>query len=399
MNRAQATRGDPQPSAELVFCRYRFTGAPVQAVFDNLLPDNPPIRRKIAERLGAPGEDVFSLLTVIGRDCVGALQLLPEGQAPGPAGAVAGKRVSRAAIARRIRNLANAPLGLDDEDDGFRISIAGAQEKTALLRWRGWRIPSGVTATTHILKAQIGRIRNEIDLSQSVENAYLSMNLARELGLPVADVEIEDFDGTRVLVVERFDRQWSRDGKRLLRVPQEDMCQAFAIPSSMKYERDGGPGIRAILQLLQGSDDPETDQRLFLRAQLVFWLLGATDGHAKNFSIHLLSGARFRLAPFYDIMPSSRIWMRNRSATGRHASPWRSATGVITSSTRYCPVTLNRLRPPRTFRQRSSASCTTSSPTRLTMPSRRSKRFFPKTFPNRLRNQCSPGRAAGSLQL
>jgi serine/threonine-protein kinase HipA len=41
---------------------------------------------------------------------------------------------------------------------------------------------------------------------------------------------------------------------------------------------------------------------MFLKAQILFWLLGATDGHAKNFSIQLLPGGRFRMAPLYDIM-------------------------------------------------------------------------------------------------
>jgi serine/threonine-protein kinase HipA len=89
---------------------------------------------------------------------------------------------------------------------------------------------------------------------------------------------------------------------RLLRLPQEDCCQALSVPPPRKYEPDGGPGIRQILELLKASDEPEADQTLFLKAQIVFWLLGATDGHAKNFSIFLLPGGRFRLTPLYDVM-------------------------------------------------------------------------------------------------
>ena len=102
-------------------------------------------------------------------------------------------------------------------------------------------------------------------------------------------------------MVERFDRLHTRDG-RLLRLPQEDCCQALSVPPPRKYEPDGGPGMRQILDLLKASDEPEADQRLFLKAQIVFWLLGATDGHAKNFSIFLLPGGRFRLTPLYDVM-------------------------------------------------------------------------------------------------
>jgi serine/threonine-protein kinase HipA len=58
----------------------------------------------------------------------------------------------------------------------------------------------------------------------------------------------------------------------------------------------------AVLDLLKASDDPDTDRRLFLKAQIMFWLLAATDGHAKNFSIFLKPGGRFRLTPLYDVM-------------------------------------------------------------------------------------------------
>jgi len=102
-------------------------------------------------------------------------------------------------------------------------------------------------------------------------------------------------------VVERFDRRWTQD-KRLLRLPQEDLCQALSVPPVRKYQSDGGPGIRDILQFLKASDHPEQDRRLFMKAQIVFWLLGATDGHAKNFSIFLHPGGGFRLTPLYDVL-------------------------------------------------------------------------------------------------
>ena len=279
----------------------RYLGDPVIAVFDNLLPDPEPVRRRIAERIGAEGHDAYSLLARLGRDCVGALQILPEGQDPGPTGTVEGRPADDGEIAEKLRNLAIAPLGLDDDAE-FRISIAGAQEKTALLRWKNeWHIPRGATATTHIVKPQIGMLPNGIDLSRSVENEHLCLGLAAALGLPSAATEIADFDGERVLVVERFDRLWTGDG-RLLRLPQEDCCQALSVPPSLKYDADGGPGMTDILDLLRGSDDPEADRRLFVKAQIVFWLLGATDGHAKNFSIFLKPGGRFRMTPLYDVM-------------------------------------------------------------------------------------------------
>jgi serine/threonine-protein kinase HipA len=279
----------------------RHIGDPVLAVFDNLLPDNHDIRRRIAERTRADGADAYSLLAAIGRDCAGALQFLPEGEDPGRAGTIDGRAVSAKEIAEIISNLARDPLGIG-ADQEFRISLAGAQEKTALLRWNDkWYVPHGITPTTHILKPQIGHLPNGIDLTNSVENEHFCLQLAATLGLPAANSRIIDFVGKRVLVIERFDRTWTTDG-RLLRLPQEDCCQALSVPPSRKYESDGGPGIRAIVELLKGSDTPEDDQRTFLRAQMVFWLLGATDGHAKNFSIRLAPGGRFRLTPLYDII-------------------------------------------------------------------------------------------------
>nr|MCU0883162.1 HipA domain-containing protein [Hyphomonadaceae bacterium] len=148
-----------------------------------------------------------------------------------------------------LANLAMAPLGLEP-DDGFRISIAGAQEKTALLWWDGqWQRPMGTTPTTHIFKPQIGRLPNGIDLSNSVENEHFCLALLRELGLPVAHTTMQSFGEQRVLVVGRFDRQQGRGG-RLLRRPQEDFCQALSVPPTRKYEDRGGPGIVQIMRLL-----------------------------------------------------------------------------------------------------------------------------------------------------
>lgn len=278
----------------------KYSGRAVTAVFDNLLPDNDDIRKRLAARVRAEGSDAYSLLSAIGRDCVGALQFLPEGTEPGPVGQVEGRALSDEEIAEILGDLNRTPLGVT-EDEEFRISIAGAQEKTALLFWQEkWNTPHGSTATTHILKPQIG-MRGDIDLSQSVENEHLCMKLTTALGLPTARTDIGDFGGRAVLIVERFDRLWTAD-RRLLRLPQEDCCQALSVPPTAKYQAQGGPGIAAILDLLKGSDDPETDRRNFMKAQIVFWLMGATDGHAKNFSIFLSPGGRFHMTPLYDVM-------------------------------------------------------------------------------------------------
>lgn len=278
-----------------------YVGDPVVAVFDNLLPDNLDIRRRLAERSSAADGDVFSLLSAVGRDCVGAIQFLPEGEDPGPAGSVQGHAVSEDEIAGILANLTNNPLGVGAQEE-FRISLAGAQEKTALLYWKGrWLIPHGATATTHILKPQIGLRGDGVDLSLSVENEHLCMRLIAMLGLPAAKTRMETFDGKKVLVVERFDRQWTKDG-RLLRLPQEDCCQALSKPSNLKYESDGGPGLPDLLDLFMSSDEPTHDRKLIMKAAVAFWLLAATDGHAKNFSLFLHPHGGFSLTPLYDVM-------------------------------------------------------------------------------------------------
>jgi serine/threonine-protein kinase HipA len=278
-----------------------YGGASVIAVFENLLPDSNHLRRQIAGRTHAEGTDAYSLLGAIGHDCVGALQFLPPAMDPGPAGAVEGEPISNGKIASIIESLATAPLGIT-EDESFRISIAGAQEKTAFLYCDGrWYKPHGSTATSHIFKPSIGRLPNGLDLTDSVENEYFCLMTLAALGMDAAKPQMMTFGKRRVLVVERFDRRWTANG-RFLRLPQEDCCQALSISTNQKYQSEGGPGIVQILRLLGGSDNPLADRRSFLKANILFWLMGATDGHAKNFSVVLHPGGRFRLTPLYDVI-------------------------------------------------------------------------------------------------
>lgn len=281
-----------------------YSGEAVVAVFDNLLPDNMAMRRRIAERTGAQGSDAYSLLERIGRDCVGAMQFLPDDVTPGGLLPVEGEPISDVEIEQMLANLTQAPLGIDQEHE-FRISVAGAQEKTALLFHEGqWLRPIGTTPTTHIFKPQLGAIPTAfgmIDMADSVENEHYCLKLLEAFGLPVAQTEIATFGARKVLVVERFDRRW-RSPTDLLRLPQEDFCQALGVPSAQKYQNQGGPGAVAILKLLESSDTPVEDQIAFLKSQIIFWLIGATDGHAKNFSLFLRPGGRFGLTPFYDVL-------------------------------------------------------------------------------------------------
>ena len=284
-------------------------GEKVSNYFENLLPDSEEIRRRLATKLKTASTGAFDLLQAIGRDCVGAVQLLPEDGQPARFDQIEGTPLSDQEVKQYLARVV-APAGFGAEDlheDDFRISLAGVQEKTALL-WHDnrWMRPHGATPTTHILKLPLGLVGNrKVNLTTSVENEWLCLNILQAYGLPAANCQILDFDGQRVLGVERFDRRTHSSGKWLMRLPQEDFCQALGVPPHLKYESDGGPGVRDIAQILRQSENSKPDLETLIAAQVLFWLLAAPDGHAKNFSIQLLAGGRYRLAPLYDVVS---IW-------------------------------------------------------------------------------------------
>lgn len=110
------------------------------------------------------------------------------------------------------------------------------------------------------------------------------------------------FGDQTILVVERFEREWMDEDAWIARLPQEDFCQALGFSPKQKYEHDGGPGMLTSLQLLTGSADPQQDTLVFQLTQLAFWLMAATDGHAKNYSIFLQPGDTDVMTPLYDIL-------------------------------------------------------------------------------------------------
>jgi serine/threonine-protein kinase HipA len=309
-------------------------GERVGNYFDNLLPDSPDIRKRLAQKFAAGSAGVFDLLERIGRDCVGAVQLLPAAAAAPDVRRIDAEALDEAAVARLLdRTLAVPGQGSSDEDE-LRISLAGAQEKTALLHHDGrWCRPRGCTPTTHILKLPLGEVGGmRADFSTSVENEWLCARLAQAFGLPAADCEIARFGRYKVLVVRRFDRRLI-DGQWWARLPQEDFCQALGIAPERKYEAHGGPGIAAILDTLRGSETAGEDRQRFLAAQLFFWLLAAPDGHAKNFSLFIEAGGRFRLTPLYDMLSA---W----PAVGRGARQlhWQKLTMAmaVSGANRHC---------------------------------------------------------------
>jgi len=280
-----------------------WSGEGATSYFDGLLPDDHTVREKIAVREHAESAGIFDLLAVIGRDCVGALRFIPEGVDPGDPTKMEYRPVTGDEIAARLAALGTNPLGLYADEDDFRISIAGVQEKTAFLRVNNqWQLPLGPTPTSHIFKPAMKEGPNGADFSDTPWNEWLCLVLCRALGLQTANAEVRLFDGKPVIVVERFDRTW-QEGV-LYRLPQEDICQALGVPPLRKYQSDGGPGIVEVMAFLNGAVTPHEYRLTFMKAQIVFWLLAAIDGHAKNFSIFLSPGG-YRLTPLYDVMSAA----------------------------------------------------------------------------------------------
>ena len=280
-----------------------WSGESATSYFDGLLPDDRTVREKIAGHEQAESAGIFDLLAVIGRDCVGALRFVPEGLDSGDPTNMTYRPVSDSEIATRIASLATNPLGVHADDDDFRISIAGIQEKTAfLLVDNRWQLPLGPTPTSHIFKPAMKEGPDGVDFSDTPWNEWLCLTLCRVLGLETANAEVLIFDDKPVIVVERFDRVW-QDGV-LYRLPQEDICQALGVPPVRKYQSDGGPGIIDVLEFLNGAVAPHEDRLTFMKAQIAFWLLAAIDGHAKNFSIFLTPGG-YKLTPLYDVMSAT----------------------------------------------------------------------------------------------
>ncbi len=304
-----------------------YSGNEVYNYFDNLLPDNPAVRDRVMTKFSVPADHPFDILAAIGHDCVGALQLVSDEVQY--RSKIEAKTLTEADVANQLRRYRENPMGMDEEYD-FRISLAGVQEKTALLLQDGvWKKPLGATPTTHILKLPVGVIQNaagNIDLSSSCDNEWTCLELIRNIGIPTASAWVENFEDQRVLVVKRFDRRWTQKRDWLLRLPQEDICQAMNLPSSKKYQTNSGPGIRECLDLLQNSSNSYEDKVNFIKLQILFLLLSAPDGHAKNFSLSLHRGDNFSMTPVYDVLSIYPIDNKQLEHRAKLAMGWMGTT-------------------------------------------------------------------------
>ena len=274
-----------------------------------LLPDNDAVLRRWAREFHVSASSPFSLLaTPVGEDCAGAVRFaLPEevDRILGRSGDVAW--LTDDDVAERLRELREDSTAWLGRAFTGQFSLAGAQAKTALLFRDGrWGVPSGSTPTTHILKPAVSGFDDDL-------NEHLCLDAARRAGLLVVRTSVSRFGDETAVVVTRYDRRVAPGGE-ILRVHQEDLCQALGLPPSRKYQNEGGPGPAQIARLLREAMPPAVAEGAvwrFVDALIWNWLIGGTDAHAKNYSM-LLAGDQVRLAPLYDIASALPYGMHER---------------------------------------------------------------------------------------
>jgi len=270
--------------------------AVVESFVWGLLPDNSHILDRWGRRFRVSARNAFALIAHVGEECAGAVQFVrPERVKLLGKGPKSVRWLDTAGVGERLRALRADQSAWRRPGDTGQFSLAGAQPKTALFFERGrWGVPSGRTPTTHILKPPTG------ELDGHVENEHFCLALARELGLPAAASTVTRFGDEVAIVVERYDRLRTRGG--VLRVHQEDVCQALGVMPTKKYESEGGPGVRDIAELLRAHSSARAeDLDRFVDAVALNWLIGGPDAHAKNYSILIGGGGQTRLAPLYDL--------------------------------------------------------------------------------------------------
>jgi serine/threonine-protein kinase HipA len=271
----------------------RYTNRAVEAFLRGLLPDNDDVRRRWAAHFGLRDRDTFGLIAAIGSDAAGGAQFIPEGDFPSALGEGSVEPISDTAIAERLRRLREDSTDWLGADEHW--SLAGAQSKFTLrVIDDGWGIAHGSEPSTHIVKPGISTIRGHALIE------HVTMAAAAAMGLRVATTQYVGFEDQPAIVVTRFDRR-ERDGV-WERIHQEDLCQAFGLDPSRKYESDRGPGIARIARLLRDTVGQSAVDD-FGRAVVANYLLGAPDAHAKNYSV-MLAASAVQLADLYDMSSS-----------------------------------------------------------------------------------------------
>ncbi len=269
-----------------------FSHDKVKSFFSNLLPES-AVRELIAKRLGISDKNDFMLLKRIGGECAGAITILPESEIPESPHQYTYRSLSDEQLADLIKHIPRRPLLAGQE--GIRISLAGAQEKMALLyRDSAFYIPKNGAPSNFILKPGM------VHFQSSIENECFCMMLANAVGLNVPPVRIVQKEAQKVLLIKRYDRVLDNDVP--MRLHQEDFCQAMGLSHELKYQADGGPGLKACFDIVRSySANPIKDFQQLMQWVFFNYLIGNMDGHAKNLSF-IYQAKQIRLAPFYDML-------------------------------------------------------------------------------------------------
>jgi serine/threonine-protein kinase HipA len=261
---------------------------------ENMLPEGPALAR-MAALAGVRPVDTYGILRAFGRDCAGAIMVLPDGEAPGGNTGSGYTPVTPTELRQVLNALDVTPLAAAP-DRGFRPSLPGLQRKALVGRAADgtWQLPRGDAPSTWILKPD--------GPHRMAANEATCLWLAAACGLEAADAELLDVDGLAVLAVRRYDRRPAPAGDIPARVHQEDGCQATAMPPGLKYQEQGGPSLGDFAGLLRNFGDPR-DVTTLLRRTTFNMAVGNTDAHAKNFSVlHDPDDPAIRLAPMYDLL-------------------------------------------------------------------------------------------------
>ncbi|MEZ8087334.1 HipA domain-containing protein [Vibrio sp. 1S139] len=265
----------------------------------NLLPDLEEERLSLAHSVGVQSNDVFTLLSKFGHDCTGGISFTESREPP----KIGWKY--REISASELNELVTQRKSFRPFFGDYRPCISGTQRKTTLTRLNGkWYVPQEKSLSSHIIKYPmdvIAQSNSVLDMSSSVENEFICTQIAKELGFNVPNVEIITTEsGAKALAVKRFDRCFG-DGV-VTRRHQEDFCQIFGVPEHLKYQSENNLGVSKIVDVLSLSAQSKTNNHNFFKFMILQCLLGATDGHLKNFSVHIAPGGHYQLTPFYDLL-------------------------------------------------------------------------------------------------
>ncbi|HGS4564597.1 TPA: HipA domain-containing protein [Vibrio cholerae] len=290
----------------------------------NLLPDLKEERFSLAQSVGVQSNDVFTLLSKVGHDCTGGISFTESREPP----KIGWKY--REISASELNELVTQRKSFLPCFGDYRPCISGTQRKTTLMKTNGrWYVPQGTAFSSHIVKYPMDVITQSnsvLDMSSSIENEFICTQIAKELGFKVPDIEIITAEsGTKALAVKRFDRCFG-DGV-VTRRHQEDFCQILGVPEHQKYQSENNLSVSKIVDVLSLSAQSKANNHDFFKFMILQCLLGATDGHLKNFSVHIDTGGYYKLAPFYDLLSAYPAV----SATGLNKRKLKLAMGLQAS--------------------------------------------------------------------